>query len=64
LKFGVGRHVVVSGQLIDPAAGAPTLDQPQTQNSLRISSTMAQPWSSRRHCAVKGNLSMDEVLNA
>src|SRR5262245_22606189 len=44
--------------------GAPALDQPQAQSSLRISSTMARPWSSPRHCAVKENLSMNEVLNA
>jgi hypothetical protein len=40
------------------------LDQPRAQSSLRISSTMAQPGSSPRHCAVKENLSMNEVLNA
>jgi hypothetical protein len=43
---------------------APALDQPRAQSSLRISSTMAQPWSSPRHRVVKENLSMNEVLNA
>jgi hypothetical protein len=28
-KSPVGRHVVISGQRIDPAAGAPALNQPQ-----------------------------------
>jgi hypothetical protein len=63
-KSPVGRHVVISGQRIDPAAGAPALDQPQAQSSLRISSTMARLWSSPRHCVVKENLSMNEALNA
>jgi hypothetical protein len=63
-ESGVGGHVVASDQLIASAASAQALNEPQAQSSLRISSTMAQPWSSRRHCAVKGNLSMDEVLNA
>jgi hypothetical protein len=63
-KSGVGRHVVASGQLIDPAASAPALNQPQALSRLRISSTMAQLWSARRHCVVKENLSMNEVLNA
>jgi hypothetical protein len=63
-ESGVGRHVVASDQLIASAASAPALDQPQAQTGLGISSTMAQPWSSRRHCAVKENLSRNEVLNA
>src|SRR5262249_19573346 len=63
-KSPVGRHFVISGQLIDPAAGTPALNQPQGLSSLRISSTVAQLWSSRRHCALKGNLSMNEALYA
>jgi hypothetical protein len=63
-KSGIGRHVVVSRQLIDPVAGAPALNQPQALSSLRISSTMAWLWSTQRHSVVKENPLTNEVLNA